>query len=282
MSENLPAQRQTNAVSTNVQNDRAIQSDLVVPYVVIGQGLSEAVVDRKVQLGDIYKSTSKDVIGGPDKQIQVIMMGPPKPDWVIEQKAKDKFEYRKAEPRTAANDTLPWQFTADDEGNEVAPGTKGSTEWRRVKRLTVFAILVEDIVAAAKEMAKVEQGELPDPSKALTPVVISFRSSSYKTGREISTFFSKAKSMRADIWRYVVTLGCRLEKNDQGSFYVWTADTNKPVAVSKEHLPLVQDWVEMVTNRVDQIVIDEEGDTVANGGGTSAPRDVSGAAKDVC
>ena len=163
----------------------------------------------------------------------------------------------------------------------MTEGQKGALEWRRVKRLTVFAILLNDIIAAAEEMKKVDQGELPDPSKALTPVVLSFRSSSYKAGKEVATFFQKAKSMRAEIWRYVVTLGCDLDKNDQGSFYVWKVMTDKPIAVPKEHLPLVQDWAMMVNNRVSELNIDEEGDTAAHSG-SAAPRDVSQAAKDVC
>lgn len=280
--ENAPAVRPQNAVSTNVNNQPEImRSDLIVPYIVLGQGLSDAVVDRKVQLGDIYRSTNQEVLGNPDKPIQAVLMGAPRPDWVIEQKAGQKFEYRKSEPRHAGNETLPWQFWADDDGVPMEAGQKGATEWRRVKRLTVFAILLNDIIAASEEMKKVDQGELPDPSKALTPVVLSFRSSSYKAGREVATFFSKAKSMRADIWRYVVTLGCDLDKNDQGSFYVWKVDTNKPTAVPKEHVSLVQEWVNMVTARVEELNIDEEGDTAAHSG-SAAPRDVSQAAKDVC
>lgn len=281
--ENTPAVRSQNAVSTNVHSQQEVMtSDLIVPYIVLGQGLSDAVVDRKVQLGDIYRSTNQEVLGNPDKPIQAILMGPPRSDWVIEQRVGQKFEYRKSEPRHAGNETLPWKYWADDEGNEMQEGQKGALEWRRVKRLTVFAILLNDIISAAEEMKKVDQGELPDPSKALTPVVLSFRSSSYKAGKEVATFYSRAKSMRADIWRYVVTLGCDLDKNDQGSFYVWKVMTDKAVAVPKEHLPLVQDWAAMVNNRVGELNIDEEGDTAAHSGSGAAPRDVSQAAKDVC
>lgn len=257
-----------------------LKTDLVVPYLTLGQGLSQAVIDRKVQLGDIYRSTSAEVLGGPDKPVDVIFLSQPKPDWVIEQKGKTRFEYRRSEPRTAKNETLPWSFFADDEGQNVSeiPG-KGLSEWRRVKRLTVFAVLTKDIEAFQAEMKKVDLGELPDPSKALTPVAISFRSTGYKTGKDIGMFAAKAHTMRAAIWKYQVPMWDTLEQNDAGSFYVWQADTNKSKPVPKEFLPFVEEWANMLARGTDDIIVHEDGDS----GGVAPAREVSDKTrKDVC
>lgn len=274
---NVPAHHQD--MSQNV-----LASDLIVPYVVIGQGLSEAVVEKEVQMGDIYRTTNREVLGNPDEPIDIIFLHKPKEDWVLEEKPKgaSKFEFRRIEPRYAGNETLPWSFWADEDGNEVPAGTKGATEWRRVKRLVAFAILPKDIEAALVEMEKAAKGDLPDPSKALTPVVVSFRSMSYKAGREVSTFFSSTKSMNVPIWRYMLKAGTKLDQNDQGAFYVWTIDRRKPQGVPKELLPMVETWVNMLNKGV-ALNVHEEGETSESGQmGATTKEDLERVATEVC
>lgn len=237
-----------------------LKTDIVVPYMSLGQGMSEAVTERAVQLGDIYKSTQKQKMGDPDHPIEAIFLHYPKADWVIEKKGKSKFEFVRSEPRTASNETLPWSFWADEDGNETEPGVKGSIEHRRVKRMTVFAILPADIAAAALEMAKAAKGELPDPSKALTPVVFSFRSSGYKTGKEVGTFYTQAQSMKVPVWRYQIPMFPVLEQNDEGSFYVWKTDRTKAKGVSAEHLPMVSEWAALINQGAANVMVDEGGD----------------------
>lgn len=284
MDTNVPATRSNGGLPSTHVNPapQILASDIIVPYIVIGQGLSDAVVEKKVQLGDIYRTTTREIIGNPDKPIDAIFLHAPRADWVYEEKPKGatKFEFRRTEPRHAGNETLPWSFWADDDGNVVEAGTKGASEWRRVKRLTVFAILPRDVEAAQKEMAKAEAGELPDVSKALTPVVLSFRSSSYKAGKEVTSFYTQAASMKQEMWKYMVQAGTHLEQNDNGAFYVWDIDRTKAKAVPKDMLPLVQDWVAMIAKGAD-ITVHEEGEVSASG--TTAPREVNKkAAQDIC
>lgn len=224
------------------QEQSSLSSDLIVPYLTIAQGMSESVKERKAQMGDIVRSTNFEKLGDPDKPVEIIILGKPKEDWIIEQKVGNRFEYRRTEPRTAKTERLDWNFWADAEGNELPQGAPGALEWRRVKRLLVFALLPHDIAANEAEIAKLERGELPDPSKALTPIAISFRSTSYNAGKEVVTFFEKAKTVRTPVWRYKLKFSCYLDKNDQGSFYVAKVDTNAPQAVPKEQLELVGQW----------------------------------------
>lgn len=239
------------------QMPEVLKSDIIVPFMSLGQGQSEAVQQRKVQLGDIYKSTNPTKMGDPDHPIDAIFLHYPKADWVLEQKGKAKFEFRKTEARTASNETFPWSFWADDDGNEMEPGAKGATEWRRVKRLTVFAILPADIAAAQAEIDKASKGELPDPSKALTPVVFSFRSTGYKTGKEVGTFFTQAQSMKTPVWRYQIPMFPVLEQNDEGSFYVWKTDRTKAKGVAPEHLAMVSEWAALINQGAANITTDE-------------------------
>lgn len=278
-----PATRETNAIAQfTPPAPQVLKSDIIVPYITLGQGMSQAVIERKVQLGDIYRSTSGEVLGNPDKAIEAIFLHYPRADWVIEQKGKQKFEYRSSMARTASNETLPWSYWADDDGNEMEAGQKGASEWRRVKRLTVFAILPADIDSAMVEMAKADKGELPDPAKALTPVAFSFRSTGYNTGKEICTFYSQAQSMKVPIWRYQVPMFDTLESNDDGSFYVWKTDRTKAKGVKPEHLAMVSEWA-MLINQGAPITVHEEGDTGSVQGTGRAEREVNVKnAKEVC
>lgn len=276
--------RASSALSTQVnQGSGILRSDLIVPYLSLGQGLSDAVQEKKVELGDIYRSTTAEKLGDPDHPVSVILLHAPKAEWVYEQKGKSRFEYRRAEPRHAGNETLPWSFWADDDSQEMAPGAKGATEWRRVKRLTVFALLAGDIEAMKVEMAKVEAGELPDPNKALLPVALSFRSTSYNTGRELINFVAQCASFKTPVYKYQLPMFDVVESNDDGTFYVWKTDRTKTKAVQKDHIPFVEDWIAQLGAGVD-LKVHEDGDTAANGG-VGAPRDVnanSAQAKDVC
>ena len=227
-----------------------IRTDIIVPYLVCAQGLSESVLQRKAQLGDIVRSTNFEVVGSTDSPVDVIFLHYPKANWIVEKKMGQKFEYVRTEPRNAKNETDSWSFWCDEDGNELPEQKKGAIEYRRVKQLIVFAILVKDIAASNEELKKMDAGELPDPSKALTPVLISFRSTSYKAGKEVCTFYSKAASMNIPMWKYALSIGNTLEKNDEGSFYVWKVDQNKPKPVSKDYLATVERWVGIVSSGI--------------------------------
>lgn len=281
---NLQAQPKGGVPATAAHAPGILKSDMIIPYIILGQGLSDAVKDRKVQLGDIYRSTSQEILGNPDKPITAIFLHAPRADWVIEEKPKgaNRFEYRRSEPRTASNETQPWSFFCDAEGSEFkAPGVaytaqdKGVTEWRRVKRLTAFAILPQDIEAYVAEMEK-DDG-LPDPNKALSPVAFSFRSTSYQAGKEIGMFIAKAASMKtkkypngAPPYMYTLPLSCKLEQNDQGSFYVWSVNDSKAGPVTPKQLEYMQEWIQMI-NQGTNLQVHEEAEQQAYSAPTSGP-----------
>lgn len=242
-----------------------IRTDIIVPYIVCCQGQSESVQQRKAQLGDIVRSTNFEKVGSTDEPVEVIFLHYPKANWIVEKKLGQKFEYVRTEPRNAKNETDAWSFWCDEDGNELVEQKKGAIEYRRVKQLLVFAILPRDIEAANIELKKIEEGELPDPSKALTPVLMSFRSTSYKAGKEVCTFFTKAASMNVPIWKYALGVTNTLEKNDDGSFYVWKVDQVKPKAVHKANLPLIERWVSIVSSG-SGLHADENGDGVSSSG----------------
>jgi len=246
----------------NDQDPEVLRSDIIIPYLTIQQGMSDFVQARKAQLGDICKSTDPTKLGDPENPVMAIFLHCPKADWALEQK-KDKnakYKFKKTMERNGLNENLPWNYWSDDTGLVDMPvGAVGATEWRRVKRLSVFAILEGDMVAEKIEKAKLETGDLPDPSKALTPVIISFRVMSYNAGKEISTFYTQSKSMGVNIWRYKMPLGASFESNADNSYYVWAPDRTKARAVSKDDLATVQTWAQIIGSSKG-IKVDESGE----------------------
>src|SRR6478736_4784251 len=161
MTNNNLAKKENYAVAeanTQPQLEGLVPSDIVIPKVLLMQGLSDLVAERKAQLGDIVRSTTAEKLGSPEKTLEFIPLSFPTSQWVIEMKKPggNKFEYKKMIPRTAANSQLEWNFFADKDGNEVPAGTPGAFEAKRVQRLSLYALLPQDIEADLTEKKKME------------------------------------------------------------------------------------------------------------------------------
>lgn len=254
--------------------EEILKSDIILPYMGLAQGMSDVVKDRKCQLGDIYRSTTAEILGNPDKSIEAIFFHYPKANWIIEQKQGNRFQYVRTEPRNGENETLEWNYFGDKDGNEVAANALGASEWRRVKQMLVFAILPNDLEAFEKELKKVEAGELPDPTKSITPVLFSFRGMSYKAGKDVATFFTQCDSYKIPMWKYQIKVSCKMETNDEGSFYIWQIDRSAPKGVDKKYLDTVTKWADIVTNSADKLKVHEEGEESTYANATHATGEV--------
>ncbi len=261
----IPPQMLPVTIAESGMDEDVLRSDLIIPYAIVMQGLSDFVKERKAQMGDICRSMTAEKLGDPDHSLNVVFLHKPKEDWVLEQKPpkQEKYVYRKAIPRSAENETLEWDYWSDDEGLiELAANQPGATQWKRVKRLSVFCLLKSDMDAARAEKEKLSRGELPDPNKSLTPVILSFRKTSYTAGKEISTFYTQARSMGVAIWKYMVPMGTTMKTNDNGdSYYVWTPDRTKVKPVSSEDMHDVQTWAAIINSGA-KLTVDEEGESL--------------------
>jgi hypothetical protein len=144
----------------------------------------------------------------------------------------------------ASNQDAPWEFEKD------------GAQWKRTKAINVYALLPQDIVAERAEMEKVKKGEMPDPDKALVPVMISFRVTSYNAGKDVVTHFAKAKKFGLPGYVSTLKLACVEDKNDDGSFYVFRVSASGKT--SAEDQKTAQYWHEILrTSRV-QVDADED------------------------
>jgi hypothetical protein len=252
-------ERPTNALSTNVQmiDQEIVNSDIIIPKVLLMQGLSDFVADGKAAIGDMVRSTTAEKLGDDKKPITFIPLKMTN-SWTIQEKVGGKYEFRGIEPRTAANEDMEWDFV------------KNGTDWKRVKTINVFALLPQDIVAFKKEIEKEEM----DLEKTLMPVVISFRSTSYNAGKTVATFFTKIKSNRqykANLapYQYELPLECERTENDKGKFVIFKVGSSKPLQA--DLLEEAAKWYQILNTAKNlKIDVSDEGGTTA-----AAPIDVS-------
>lgn len=256
------------ATGAPVQGPEILGSDLVLEKILLMQGLSELVGQRKAQLGDIVKSVSHVKLGDIETPIQFVPLTF-KNKWMLQEfiPGKEKPEFRGMEERNAKNENYDWNFDKD------------GTKWRRVKVLEVFALLMSDIEAQKDVKAAIEAGETPDLDSTLLPVVISFRSTSFKGGQSIVTHFAKAAQLTAEHgqlikpYGYWMELSAHPDKNDKGSFFVYKTKTGKKI--EGEALAAAERWVATLSTRTD-IRVDEsdevsagESSGVDSGGGST-------------
>lgn len=245
------------AVPTEHQVSGVLASDFIVPYMVIVQSMSESFTQKKADTGDVIRSTNFDKLGDVNNPVSIIIISKPVNQWIEEERPKPnvRFEYRSQYVRDAANDLQEWSFWKKDDV-EVEANTKGATEWRRVKVMKFFALVLKDIENDAKETAKAAAGDVPDLNNVLMPVVVSFRSTSLKAGKSIGNILNRAASVGTPPWRYHFSLVPQIQTNDQGTFYVWSVN-EKTHVVPEEFWPKVDHWSAIV-NSGQTLITDEK------------------------
>lgn len=228
----------------DVGGEEILSSTLVIPRLLLMQGQSEFVKERRAQDGDFVRTTPYAVLGGPSLALEFIPITFSQ-QWKITELIGKKWEFRGYEAMTHANQDAEWEFE------------KGGTTWKRTKTLNCFALLPADIIAEREELAKAAKGEAADPDKALLPIMISFRSTSFPAGKVIATHFQKAKKFNQPGYVSTLRLTCRLSKNDLGSFYVLdVASAAKPV--SKEDQAVASYWYGILKTKAVQVEAEVE------------------------
>lgn len=234
------------SAASAINDQEVVSSDTIIPRMLIGQGTSPAVTTRKVQLGDMYRSTNNEVFGNPDKSIDVvpIMMTN---TWINFQTAKSAgttmpafrgMEHRgitKRDQNGAAlesNEGLPWEYK----------GINGEEMFRR-KAIVLYALLPSDIVAYEAEIKKaIESGTTPDINKNIMPVVLTFQSTGFKYGgKKCASFFQDVKQTAARLadrmtiapFQYVLTVSSKQVSKGQQTWYVFDILGKKSLVDSK-------------------------------------------------
>lgn len=194
---NVPATQQSNLPATQQQNsgqEQILKSDIVLPKVLLMQALSKLLKGNKsIRAGDLVRSTTSEKLGDGETALEFIPLTFTNL-WMLTEDEKgkgikDDYKFRGYEPRTASNESMEWDYLGE-----------GGTKWRRTKVMQVYALLVRDLEKIDAAMDKFEKdGVMPDLDSALLPVVIPFRSSSFKAAKDVATLFVKAADIAAQL-----------------------------------------------------------------------------------
>lgn len=237
--------QETNLPTTQMHHvESVLKSDIIIPKVLLMQGLSDFVKARKATIGDMVRSTTVQKLGDDKTPLEVIPLTFQNL-WMISEDQKGdgkKYEFRRYETRNAGNETLDWDFK------------ENGTNWKRTKVMHLFALLPGDIMAQQAALDEFKKtGELPDVESALLPVVIPFRSMSYKyAAKTVSTFFAKAQSLSEQMgvvippYASTLKLFCRNETNEHGDFFVFMVEGAGKT--QKEYREAAAAWYKTLTS----------------------------------
>lgn len=198
--------KENNYMTTgDVLSEKFDSSDVIVPAIYLMQSNSEFVADELAQPGEFVKSTDKSVLGAKDKPFDFIPLTFNKSFRIVKQEGNEWVR------NEAWNPSLSHQREFEENGEQL----------KRIKCLNVFGLLPSEVEAEQKELKKVQEaGEMFDLEKALKPILLTFRSMSYKAGKIITDHFVFADRYKAKPYTIKFSVGCRKEKNDKGNYFV--------------------------------------------------------------
>lgn len=187
-------------------------ADILIPKILLQQGLSKRVADEKNKMGDIINSVTGELLGDKKKAVELIPITTFK-TWIISEKpkGKDKFDFKTVVPFTPQNSM--WEQEEH----------LGDVDIRRDRCLNFMVLLASD---AAK----------PDA----LPYLLSFRRTGYKTGQKLATHFARSRELKQPPAAKVFNLKCNFVENDKGKFYVFDLDEAR--ASKNEELTKAYQW----------------------------------------
>lgn len=205
-----------------------VASDVLIPRLLLMQGISPLVTGRKAQIGDMIRSTTVEKLGDPETPVEIVPIRMSN-SWIKFETAKSaggtQPQFRGMEERNSSNEHLDWEFE----------GPEGEEMFRR-KAITLYALVPSDVAAYNMEIERaMKSGEAPDLNRTVLPVVLTFQSTSFKhAGKKCASFFNtvKVNSMRVKglaPFQYVLPLICREEKKGTNAWYVYDFEAPKPL-----------------------------------------------------
>lgn len=214
--------------------------DILIPRLLLMQGLSDLVSQERAKMGDIVNSVSGKVLGGKDKPIKFIPIMTFSTWAIFEKGEDDKLEWKRMEPMTAENQDLPWEEEVNGKYT------------RRDQCLNFYVLLDSDALAA----------------DAL-PYVMSFRRTSYKEGQKLSTHFLTSRRLNKAPATKTYALSCSKESNDHGTYYVFRLEEG--TATEAKKIDVAYSWYQTIKSGVAKVDVESEFKTSNS---TEVPKEV--------
>lgn len=227
----------TLAVAAPMGGEQIDASDVLLPSLYLMQSNSQWVKEEKARVGAIVKSTGTVTVADRKQTLVIVPLAFNKSFRIVEKKGNKWVRNEAFNPAVADE----WEFKED--GRDL----------KRVACINVYAYLLPELMAQEKARKEAEEaGEMMDPSSIALPVLISFRSTGYKAGKECITHFALAQKVRSEPYMGKLELSATETTNEQGTFYVYNV---KPVRggekLTGQMLQDCADWRKlMVANQV--------------------------------
>ena len=205
--------------------------DLVIPKLMLMQGLSELVADEDndVVMGDMVHSLTKEVLAKAKDGLNIIPIYMDKV-WYVSKFNGKKFEFDSVVPVTSVNAHLPWN-DVDEEGVEI----------QRTLSRNIYCLL--------------EGHDLP--------FTVSFKGKSAKCGKVIGTqMYVTNKGAKLPPPAVTLKLTAHKETNNKGTYYVYSVAPVKQT--SSEDMKKAFGWYELIMQGKTKVHEEAATETVAD------------------
>jgi hypothetical protein len=195
-------------------DDQTDVKDIILPKILVMQGLSDLVADGKAMMGELRESLDGRLLAAKEGKLEVIPFHSTK-TWAIFEESKGKLEYKETVPWGPEN--CNWEWTANVNGVNV----------RRDQCLNFYVLVASEI----------KEG-------SFMPYMLSFRRTSYKAGKKLVTAKEKLKMFKRPLASKCFELSAMKTENDLGTFYVF--DVVQGRDTTPEELEAVKGWFDMI------------------------------------
>lgn len=238
-------------------DSQALPGDGLIPKLMLMQGTSSLVSTRKVQLGDVVKSTNSQKMGSPEKDLPIIPLK--MENYWFEFTTTQPPEFKGKVLRHAANEHLP----------AYEPYTKNGQEVIRKRAITLFALLPDEVSAYQAESEKLKSsGEMPDLGKIVLPVVITFVGTSFTIGgKKCADFFHRVATAKRDYpsvapFKYILKLKVKEATKGKNTWFVFDFPSESPQLLKDPvTLEKAAHWVVELSNKIVKIHAEGEEDS---------------------
>jgi len=196
--------------------------DILIPNLMLTQGLTKAVAKGKVPVGQYVNSTNLSVVGDSVEAL-VIQSYKVWQEFKVVPNGKDEYL---GTIDFYGNEQLPYQYQ-NEKGEDCS----------RKEVLGFYLLLLDEI-----------------QNGVAFPYTVTFKGGSKKAGRELTSHFAKLRSVNLPSFAKVFTFGTELVE-DEHTYYVKTVDMGRDI--TREELGSVKNWIAELKKNKDRIKVDD-------------------------
>lgn len=217
----------TTALSTETLNEwgapQVSQQDIIIPKILVMQGLSVAVAEGRAQMGEFRDSLNNTLMGRFDTDpVHVIPFYIEKTWDILEEQEDGSFKWTRSVP-VVENPASPdyndnWKWEAEVGGQKI----------KNVRRFNYYVLLPSEVESGAS-----------------IPYIFSFKSTSIKEGKKLYTQMY-LRNIKAGLppAAFTIKLGGARQKNDKGIFIVPSFELDRKS--TQEELAECLSWIKMI------------------------------------